>query len=67
MMAARAHRQAQRNAECVQATLLRDMDTCCMDLNGLDSILYLSSDETDRNGNKIEILFVNLYYLLSQV
>jgi hypothetical protein len=36
MMVVRAHWQARRNAECVQATILRNMDTCCMDLNGLD-------------------------------
>jgi hypothetical protein len=53
MMAARAPRQ---HGGMCPAILLRDMDSCCSDLNGLDSILCLPSDETDRNAKKTEIL-----------
>jgi hypothetical protein len=51
-------------AECVPAILLRDMDSCCSDLNGFDSILCLPSDETDRNAKKTEILLTVCYRML---
>jgi hypothetical protein len=46
--------------ERVQAISLRHMDSCCSNLNGLDSTMCLSKDETCRNGKKIEILLTVL-------
>jgi hypothetical protein len=51
----------------VQATSLRRMDSCCSNLNGLDSTMCFSKDETDRNGKKIEILLTVLLIRIENV